>query len=153
MPNTKGSLLEQLESNLQLYLYNKAPQLPSQWQEVLVKFLPYLTILFVILSLPVLLAAFGLGAVLSPFILMGSGVSGFTSFSLTLVIFAISVVIEAAAIPGLFSKSLRAWYLLYYSTLINALYNFLTFNLVGFILGGVVSLYLLFQIKRFYSRS
>lgn len=150
MANANGSFADQVEKTLQTYLYDRAPHLPPQWQEVLVKFIPYLTIVFVVLSLPVLLAALGLGAVLTPFMFMSGG---FYSFSLTLVIFAISVVLEAAAIPGLFKRSSRAWYLLYYSTLINALYNFLTFNLVGFILGGALSLYLLFQIKKYYSHA
>src|SRR3989344_2893116 len=143
MANLKGSLPDQLESALSLYLYDKAPHLPPQWQEVLVKFLPYLTILFVVLSLPVLLAAIGLGAFLTPFMMMGGG---FGSFSLALAVFAVSVVLEAMAIPGLFAKSSKAWKLLYYSTLVNALYNFLSFNVVGFVIGGALSLYLLFQI-------
>ncbi len=143
-----SSLPDQLEKTLQTYLYDKAPHLPPQWQEVLVKFLPFLTILFVVLSLPVLLAALGVGAFLSPFMLMGGGLG---SYSLMLVIFGISVVLEAMAIPGLFNKSAKAWRLLYWSTLVNALYNFFTFNLVGFIVGGAISLYLLFQIKKYYS--
>jgi hypothetical protein len=150
MATSNGSFPEQIETTLRTYLYDKAPHLPLQWQEVLVKFLPYLTILFVVLSLPVLLAALGLGSMLSPFLFMAGG---FTSFSLTMIVFAISVILEAMAIPGLFNKSTKSWYLLYYSTLINALYNFLTFNIVGFILGGAISLYLLFQIKKYYTHS
>lgn len=148
MPNATGSLPEQVEKTLQLYLYDKAPHLPPAWQEVLVKFLPYLTLLFVVLSLPVLLAALGVGAFLTPFMMIGGGMG---SYSLMLVVFGVSVVLEAMAIPGLFNKSAKAWKLLYYSTLVNALYNFLTFNLIGFVIGGAISLYLLFQIKRYYS--
>jgi hypothetical protein len=150
MANSNESFPEQVEKTLQTYLYDKAPHLPPNWQEVLVKFLPYLTILFVVMSLPVLLAAFGLGAFLSPFMILG-GVGGFATYSLTLIVFAVSVVLEAVAIPGLFAKTSKAWYLLYYSTLINALYNFLSFNLVGFVVGGALSLYLLFQIKKHYT--
>lgn len=148
MANASNSLPEQVEKTLQTYLYDKAPHLPPEWQQVLVRFLPYLTILFVVLSLPVLLTALGVGAFLSPFIMMGGGMG---SYSLMIVFFAISVVLEAMAIPGLFNKSAKAWNLLYWSTLVNAIYNFLTFNLVGFVLGGAVSLYLLFQIKKHYT--
>lgn len=148
MAHSSGSILEQVDQTFQTYLYDRAPHLPPQWQEVLVKFLPYLTILFVVLSLPVLLAALGLGAFLSPLMMVGGGLA---SYSFTLIIFAVSVILEGMAIPGLFNRSRRSWTLLYYSTLVNALYNFLTFNLVGFILGGVLSLYLLYQIKRYYT--
>jgi hypothetical protein len=151
MANSNVSLPEQLESTLSLYLYQKAPHLPPNWQEILVKFLPFLTVLFVILSLPLLLAAFGLSTVMAPFVFLSEGIGWGTTFSLPLIIFAVSVVLEAAAIPGLFNRSSKAWYLIYYSTLVNAAYNFLTFNLVGFIIGGVVSLYVLFQIKKYYT--
>lgn len=150
MASSNGNMMEQLETQLRIYLYDKAPHLPAEWQEILVKFLPYLAILFVVLSLPVLLAALGLGAIFSPFILMG-GLGTFSSYSLTLIIFAISIILEAVAIPGLFARSSKAWTLLYYSALVNALYNFLSFNFFGFVIGGIVSLYLLFQIKKYYS--
>lgn len=147
MANQTGSVLDQLESTLQSYLYDKAPHLPSNWQEVLVKFLPYLTILFVVLAIPVLLAALGVSAFLSPFMMMTGGVG---SYSFMMIIFGVSVVLEAMAIPGLFNKSAKSWKLLYWSTLVNALYNFFIFNLVGFVVGGALSLYLLFQIKKYY---
>jgi hypothetical protein len=148
MANATVSLPEQIEKTLQSYLYDKAPHLPPKWQEVLVKFLPYLTLLFVVLSLPVLLAALGIGAFLTPFMMIGGGIG---SYSLMLIVFGVSVVLEAMAIPGLFNKSAKGWKLLYYSTLVNALYNFLIFNLIGFVIGGAISLYLLFQIKKYYS--
>jgi branched-subunit amino acid transport protein len=147
MVNQDGSILNQLEKTLQTYLYDKAPHLPSNWQEFLVKFLPYLVILGVFLSLPALLAAFGLGAFISPVLMLG----GFGSYSLMLVFLAVSVVLEAIAIPGLFNKTAKSWKLLYYAALVNAVYNFLTFNFIGFVVGGIINMYMLFQIKKYYS--
>ncbi len=142
----------QLENTLYEYLYNKLPHLPNEWRELLVKIAPYITILFVVLSIPVILAALGVGAFLSPLVAMGGGIGAVAGFSVAIIVFAVSVVLEAMAIPGLFSRSKSGWQLMYYSTLINAIYNFVTFNLFGFILGTALSLYLLFQVKSHYTR-
>lgn len=141
----------QVENTLNEYLYNRVPHLPAEWRELLVKIAPYITILFVVLSIPVILAAIGVGAFLSPLVAIGGGVGAVAGFSLTIIVFAISVVLEAMAIPGLFARSKQGWQLLFYSTLINAVYNFVTFNLFGFILGTALSLYLLFQVKSYYT--
>lgn len=142
--------MAQLEHTLEQYLYHKVPHLPNNWKELLVKIAPYLTILFVVLSVPVILAALGVGMFLTPFAMMG-GATAVAGFSLSIIVFLVSVVLEGLAIPGLFSRQKQAWRLLFYSTLVNAVYNFVTFNLFGFLIGTALSLYILFQIKSYYT--
>jgi hypothetical protein len=150
MDRSNTSLVGQFENTLEEYLYRRVPHLPAQWQELLVKIAPYLTILFVILSIPVILLALGAGAAFGPLALIGGGAGAVAGLGLAIIVFIISVVLEALAIPGLFARKKQGWRLLFYSTLVNAVYNIVTFNLFGFIIGTLLSLYLLFQIKSHY---
>lgn len=152
MQSANLPFMSQLEGTLYEYLHNRTPHLPNEWKELLVKIAPYITILFVVLSIPVILAAIGVGAFFSPFMALGGGIQAVAGFSIAIIFYIISVVLEGLAIPGLFARNKRAWQLMYYSALVNAIYNFVTFNLFGFLIGTVISLYLLFQIKSYYTR-
>lgn len=141
--------MSQLETTLDLYLGQKVPPLPENWKAVIVKFLPWITLILLILSLPVLLAFFGLSVVLLP----ASAIAGPTAsfnYLIAVIFLAISLILEVMALPGLFKQQRKSWSLLYYSTLTNALYNLLSFNLFGLIIGTLISLYILFQIKKYY---
>ncbi|MFN4212499.1 MAG: hypothetical protein ACK4FL_00870, partial [Microgenomates group bacterium] len=62
------SALGQLEETLELYFVKKAPfSLPEGVKELIVTFGPYLVVLGIILGVPAVLAALGLGALVSPF--------------------------------------------------------------------------------------
>ncbi len=141
--------MDKLNETLELYLIDKAPKLPVKWKEILVRFLPWLTLIFFILSLPAILFLFGLGTILAPFAYMG-GISYGVNYTASMIVLAISLVLEAIAIPGLFKKSKSAWNLMYYAALINGVYNLVSFNILGAIFGTLISLYLLFQIKSYY---
>jgi hypothetical protein len=141
--------LEQLDNTLQLYFVQKAPALPENWKEVLVKFLPWIVLILLVLALPAVLVFLGLSTVLLPVSFLG-GVGTGIGYVLAMVVLIGTLVLEGMAIPGLFKRTRSAWRLLYYSALLSILYNLLTLNLVGFIVGGLLSLYLLFQIKSHY---
>ena len=142
--------LAKLEETLDLYLVKKAPfQIPKNIKELLAKFGPWLMAIGIIFALPMILFALGLGAVLAPFgILSGAGVGigGIVGG----VILAISLVLEAMALPGLFKRSKKGWDLLFYATLVNAVHSLITFNLGGLVIGSLISLYILFQLKELY---
>jgi hypothetical protein len=138
-----------IERNLELYLHKKAPALPVKWQQVLVKYLPWITLIFLILSLPPLLILFGIGAVFMPFSFVG-GVGSGALYTLSLVALAATVVLEAMAVPGLFNRKMSGWKLLYYSALLNGVFSILSVNIMGLLLGTALSLYLLYQIKHHY---
>jgi hypothetical protein len=157
MTNTNSSpstpdfktIMSQLDTTLELYLVKKAPSLPENIKELIVKYSPYIALVLLALSLPAILFALGLGALLSPFAFLG-GVSAGVSFSLGTLVLLVVLVLEAMAIPGLFARKVSAWRLVYYATLINAVYSLISLNFSNLILGTLISLYFLFQVKSYY---
>ncbi len=97
--------------------------------------------------MPVL--AFGLGALVAPFVVMG-GVQAAAGFGLGMVFSIAMLVLEAIAIPGLFKRKLSAWKLMFYASLLGGVQALITFNLGGLVIGTGLSLYVLFQIKSYY---
>jgi len=149
MSKSYHTYLNQLEDLLHEYLVKKAPALPSNIKEAIVKFAPWATLVIFILTLPLVLAVFGLGAFFAPFSFMG-GIAAGTNYLITILFSGIQMVLEAMAIPGLFKNTRRAWNLLYWATLIGALQNIITFNLGSLIVGSLLSLYILFQVREYY---
>lgn len=141
--------MKQLEDTLELYLVKKAPRLPDNIRELIVKVAPWLTLIFLVLSLPAVLALLGIGTALLPLSFLGGMGSG-VNYSLALVFLAITLVLEALAIPGLFKRSIAGWRLVYYATLLNGVYSLVNFNISGLIIGTLLGLYLLFQVKSYY---
>jgi len=142
--------LRQLEELLDTYLVKKAPfVLPSGIKEAIVNFSPWISLVVLIVALPALLAFLGIGAVFMPFSYLGGLRYGFT-YTISMILTAIAVVIEAIAIPGLFKRAKSAWYLMYYAALINIVHSLISFDLGGMIIGGLISLYILFQVKEYY---
>lgn len=144
----KGSMAK-LETTLEEYLVKKAPALPENIKELIVRFAPWITVILLVLTLLVILAVLGLGALILPFSVIGGAGYGLT-YILSLVLTVVTLVLEVMAIPGLFKKKASAWRLLYYATLITAVQNLISFNLGGLIIGTLLGLYILFQIKSYY---
>ena len=142
--------LNQLENLLDLYLGQKAPALPANIKEMIVNFAPWLVIIAIIFSAPAILAFLGLGAFLSSFGHIGGYRYGFAG-GFSLLVLALSLILEAIAVPGLFKRTARSWRLVYYACLINAVYSLIHFNLGSLIIGIGLSLYILFQIKKYYT--
>src|SRR3990167_11475335 len=95
------SYLQQLEDLLHEYLVKKAPALPGNIKEAIVNFAPWITLVILILTLPLVLAVFGLGAFFAPFSFLG-GITAGTNYLLTILFSGVQLVLEAMAIPGLF---------------------------------------------------
>ena len=132
---------------LDFYLVKKAPfQIPDAAREWIVKFGPWITVVLLILTLPLLLAALGIGAVFMPF----GGIGYATGFGfLTLFVLA-EIGLMIAALPGLFARKMSGWTMLLYSQLVGIVYNVLSGNVVGGLLFGLISLYILFQVRSLY---
>lgn len=149
--NSKKSFA-QLEGILDEYFGKKAPALPQNAKEIIVKIAPFLAILSVIFTLPTILLLLGLGSLatmLSPF----GGVSSVSSiptmwFSVLLLIPV--VILEVMAIPGLFAKTAKAWRYMYLAQLITVVSSLIQFNIVGAFLSALIGFYILFQVKSFY---
>lgn len=141
--------LTNLENTLKVYFVDKAPfQLPPAAKEFIVQFGPWITLVLLILALPVLFAALGLTAFLTPFAAMGGGRSGIGLLSVVLSI--VALVLEAMALPGLFRRSKSGWNLLFYSTIVSAVDNLVNLNIAGLIVGLLIGWYFLFQVRSYY---
>ncbi|MCL4364004.1 hypothetical protein M1328_02070 [Patescibacteria group bacterium] len=148
------SSMSGLESTLELYLGKKAPQLPEKWREVLVKLAPYLAIIAVVIGVPAFLALLGLGAFVVPLGTIGGVMSGHPfsgiSYLLSVAFLGVMVILEALAITGLFGRKAQGWRYMYWGTLVGAVQNVVNFNLGGLVIGTLLSLYLLFQVRSYY---
>lgn len=147
------SSLGQLEDVFELYLLKKAPSLPSNVKELIVKFAPWVNILLALFAIPAVLLVLGLGALVAPFS-MFLGPAGAVSYGINYLvstaILGITVVLELMAIPGLFSRSRKAWNLLYYATLLSAVSSLVSFHIFNALFSALIGLYFLFQIREYY---
>lgn len=146
---SKSSPLSQLEETLDLYFGQKAPALPASWKETLIKVAPWITLVVLIMTLPAVVAVLGIGTLFNSFSYLGGANTGFT-YMLSLIFLAASFLLEAVALPGLFKRSKAGWKFVFYSTLVGMISYLVSFNLGGIILGTLLPLYILFQIKSYY---
>jgi hypothetical protein len=132
---------------LDFYLVKKAPvQLPDGAKEWIVKFGPWITVVLLVLTLPILLFALGLGTALIPF----GGPAYAAGFGLLTIVLIIEIGLMVAALPGLFARKMSGWRLLFYSQVVGIVYNLLSGSIVGGILFGLIALYILFQVRPLY---
>jgi hypothetical protein len=132
---------------LDFYLVRKAPfQLPDAAKEIIVKFGPWITLILLILTMPILLFALGIGAFFVPF--AGPAYAG--GFGVLTLFVLVEIGLMIAALPGLFNRKMSGWRLLFYSQLISIVYNLLAGNIVGGLVIGLITLYLLFQVRPLY---
>lgn len=156
MSDTKApdykSTFNQLETMLDEYLGKKAPAMPENIKETLASFAPYLAIIAIVISIPGIIAVLGIGAMMGP--LSAFAGTSYASYSIFHYIGVIGLIISAVlyglAIPGLFKRSMGAWRLMYYSSLVTFIASILQGNIVGAILGALIGLYILFQVKNKY---
>ena len=57
-----------------------------------------------------------------------------------------------AALPGLFNRKMAGWRLLFYSQLVSIVYNLLSGSVIAGLVVGLISLYILFQVRPLYRR-
>jgi hypothetical protein len=139
------SRLEQFFEN---YLVKKGPVLPLSWKKNLANFLPYLTLVSVILGFPFFLIFFGISFFLLRFT-YSNGIGNTLVYIINLFLTAISLLITTRSIPKLFNKKRLGWQLIFYSNLMLIIVNLIAVNLIGIIF-LTLSLYLLFQVKNLY---
>jgi hypothetical protein len=129
------------------YLVGQAPfQIPPNGKEWIVKFGPWITVVLLILTLPVLLVALGIGTILIPF----GGVGYAAGFGFVTILVIIEIGLMIAALPGLFARKMSGWTLLFYSQLVSIVASVLSGSVVMGLLVGLISLYVLFQIRALY---
>lgn len=136
------------EEKLNIYFGQKAPKLPQSMIDFMVKVGPYLMIISLVFTIPIILFAFGFGALISPlaFLNIGYGVH----FSLSTIFSVVVMVLQIMAISGLFKRLKSAWNLMFYASLVQALSYLLSFSLGNLVIGMAISWYFLFQIRKEY---
>lgn len=147
--NDLKSSLSQLEDLLEEYLVKKAPSLPNDVKEFIVKFGPWITLVILIISLPAILFVLGIGAIFSPFAFLGGASTG-VSYMLAMIVLAATVILEAVAIPKLLRRERAGWNLVFYASLLGFVSSILKGDIVGTIIGTLISMYILFQVKSYY---
>lgn len=148
MSQTNGSPLDQLDTTLEEYLLHKAPiQIPPNIKEAIVKFAPWIVIIFTLLSLPVIFGALALTSLFSP-IAYAAGVSLY--WVIPTIILIVSVICNLLALPGLFNRTMLGWKYTFYGELLSILSTLLSGNIAGAIVAGVLGLYILYQVKSYY---
>ena len=148
--DSKGFLkmISDWEEKLNVYFGQKAPKLPQSIIDFMVKVGPYLMIISLVFTIPIILFAFGFGALISPlaFLNIGYGVH----FSLSTIFSVVVMVLQIMAISGLFKRLKSAWNLMFYASLVQALSYLLSFSLGNLVIGMAISWYFLFQIRKEY---
>jgi hypothetical protein len=139
----------QWEKTLESYFVGKAPALPQGIKDFLVKYGPYLVIVSVLFGIQGLLALYRLNSAVSS-LYYAVGYTMGTQYYLGLAFSAVALVLEGLAIKGLLARTKQGWNMLFYATLVNGVYMLVSMNLVGLVLGMLISLYVLFQIKSAY---
>lgn len=149
---TIADSLNTLEMEIEKIVLNKkVPGLSDNTKELIVKISPWFAAISMLMLLPIILAAFGISAIALPFSYLGGLHMGF-SYTLGLVFSFGMIVLELMALPGLFKRQEKAWRLMFYSTLLSLVQQLLRFDVVGLVIGAVISFYFLFQVKSKYTK-
>ena len=144
--------LTQLEGTLDEYFGKKAPALPQNIKELIVKIAPYLAIISVIFTVPAILLLFGLGGLASILAPIGGtrAVALLPMMWIGILLLIPVILLEVMAIPGLFSKTATAWRYMFWAQLISIVSSLVQINIVGALLSALIGFYLLFQVKNLY---
>lgn len=141
----------QLEGFLNTYLHDKAPALPKELKDFIVQYGPIISGVLIVLGLLAVIPLLGLigGAAT----LLGYyGYSLGPLFYIGLLFSIGALVLEGLAIPGLMKRSKKmGWDLLFYSIWVSAAASLLQGSWVALIVSTVVGLYVLFQVREYYS--
>jgi len=104
-----------------------------------------------VLSLPIILTAFGVSALLLPFAAVAG--AGFTMWYWAgIAVLVLQLGLEIAALPGLFARKMMGWTLLFYSQIVSFVYSMVSGSYISAIIGALIGLYILFQIREKYSK-
>jgi hypothetical protein len=153
---TNASTPVSLEDTLDLYFGQKAPAMPPNVKELLVRFAPWITLFILVITLPAVLIALGLGALAAPLAFLigpGYGVSYGVTYTVSMIILGVSVILEALSVPGLFKRTRQGWRYAYYATIVSVVGSLVGLNLVSAIVSAVIGFYILFQIRSYYGES
>lgn len=141
-----------LEDTLAIFFEKKVPSLPMGAKDVIVKLAPWLVLLLTVLLLPAFLGVVGLSTALTPMYYYGWGAQR-GGFLLLQGLFTVALIIlYVLALPGLYKRARSGWQYMYYAALLGVVRNLVTFDVSGLVIGSVISLYVLFQVRAMYRK-
>ncbi len=132
--------------------FAKLPHLPKNAQDVLVKVMPYIALLFGLLGVFGAISGLGILTATSPLAIMGGaeGVSAYGGGFVASLIWLISAGLMLAAYPGLNTRKHKGWDLLFWSEIASLLGSIVALSFVSGLIGALIGVYLLFEIKSHY---
>lgn len=131
-------------------LGSKAPfQIPGRLKGLAVRFGPFLVLGLMILTLPGQLMSLGMRVAVLPFAFI-SGEADTFHLALDLTGNIGLMILMVMALPGLQERRAPGWYYLAAATALNSTAGLAAGNLVGPVVGGLVELYVLVQLRRYY---
>jgi hypothetical protein len=78
------------------------------------------------------------------------GIGYATGFTYLTIVLLVQLGLMVMALPGLFARKMAGWQLLFYAQIASIVFSLLSGSLVGAVVGGVISMYLLFQVRPLY---
>ena len=141
--------LIKLENLFHTYLYEQAPPMPPEARQTIMRYLPWAVIFIIVLQISSIVSFFQLTSLfvaLGYIYTLGWGPLGY--IGIMLLVFA--VIFEITALPELFKHTKKGWQFLYYAILIGMVNDILSLNILNALFVGVISLYILFQIRELY---
>ena len=136
------SYVTDLEDLCDEYLVKKAPTIPGNIKDAIVKFGPWISI-FLVIKLAMNILDF-----------MGLGLNFGFIYTVSTIIDGITLVLMIMAIPKLLKQMKSGWNLMFYVALLQGINSAVLFNIWGLVMGLIgmlLSLYILFQVKSHYS--
>lgn len=131
-------------------LFSKLPKLPKEINGLIVSFGPYLVLLGGIIGILSVLTIFSIGnAMFLSVYSLGSSFIPF--FYLTIISSVITGIMMVVSFEDLRKKKIFGWRLVFWAFVISALTMIITFNIIGAIISGLISFYILVSIKGSYT--
>ncbi len=164
------SALQPLENSLDDLLVKKAPPLPPNGKKALVEYLPWINLVFGLITLYTAWALWHWAHVASGLIDYANDLSARYSGSsvaidrmgigiwIGLIVLSLSAILYLAAFQATRQRKKSGWDLMFYAILLNVAYGVVIVfssyggigNLLATIIGAAIGLYLLFQIRASY---
>ena len=136
--------LDQVMVSLRKIFKEKAPAIPVNIKEGIVKYSPYITLIVLVLTLPAFAAVLGLGGMLTAYGYMRP------VWGVSTIVALIGVVLEGLAIPGLMGRKKSGWNFALYAVFVGALGSLLGGNVIGMLISLALGLWVLFQVEEYY---
>lgn len=134
--------------------FAKAPALPKNVTEVIVKITPILSLVFGILGILFALGGLGVLTVFSPLAFFFGGPGGMSAYGtgfLAALIWLASSVLMLLSYTGLKAKKANGWNMLFWSEVVSLVGSVLSVSgLLSGVIGALIAFYLLFQIKPYF---